>query len=61
MSDPIVSIAEVQRRAQEAFKSCKPMSSCPFPISSAARRTWNNEYLRLAAAGGAPITQPEAA
>lgn len=47
MSDQIVSIDDIQRRAQKAFAEGVPMSGCPFPWSSAAYRTWMEEYKRL--------------
>ena len=50
MTDQIVTIAEIQRRARVAFEANAPASSCPFNWHSAAFATWHEEYARLEAA-----------
>jgi hypothetical protein len=47
VSEQIVPIAEIQRRAAEAFAADLPSSTCPYPAGSAARDAWLNHYAAL--------------
>lgn len=44
MTEPIVSIEDVKRRAQRDFEQGE---ACPFPFHSAAAKTWQREHARL--------------
>lgn len=43
----IVTVAEIQRRAQAAFKQGEPATSNPYPNESAAFATWEAAFERL--------------
>lgn len=46
MSEPIVSIEDIKRRARKNFAEGEP---CPFPWHSEAAKTWRAEHARLVA------------
>lgn len=46
MTEPIVTIAEIGRRARKAVQEGAGADSCPFNWHSAAFRTWNDEFRR---------------
>lgn len=47
MTEPIVTIAHIERKAIDAYKRGEPIEANPFPWNSAAHRTWNEVYARL--------------
>lgn len=47
MTEQIFPIADIQRRAAEAFAADLPPSACPYPAGSAARDAWLNHYAAL--------------
>ena len=49
MTEPLVSLAEIQHRARQAVDDGKPIAACPFPAHSAAAAAWREAYqVRLA-------------
>lgn len=47
MAEQIVPIADIERRAAEAFAADLPPSACPYPAGSAARSAWMRHYAAL--------------
>jgi hypothetical protein len=47
MTEPIVSIAHIQRRVRVDFNKGASLDDCPFPWFSAAAGTWRTEHARL--------------
>jgi hypothetical protein len=47
MSDQIVTIAEIRRRARAAHAAGQLLEDCPLPWHSNARATWEAEYAIL--------------
>jgi hypothetical protein len=47
VSEQIVPIAEIQRRAAEAFAADLPSSACPYPAGSSAHDAWVRHYAAL--------------
>jgi hypothetical protein len=47
MCEPIVSVAEIQRRARVAFEQGLGLDACTFNWHSPAYATWHAEYRRM--------------
>lgn len=49
MSDPIVSVADIEHRARAAYASGKSLDDCPLNWHSCAYETWAGVYAQLEA------------
>lgn len=59
MNEPIVSRAEIERRAVDAYSRGLDLDACPFNWHTAAYATWVDVYAALDAAAASPQSHVE--